>query len=284
MLVKYFIWSKCIFMENPQAELFSLYLQKACMPETEAPQFFILEGVQNFWPDHLLYDAIQHLLGKYFTSDFLFIRDFSKALAKEHSIKIKTDTNHPVYKTLVSEHNYIDMGMREINLRLQQSSFSWKKVLLIENIERMNTSALNAFLKTAEEPLAWTVILATTQNKSVLLDTILSRAILFSFAEKEDPIVIFNRLRDEHTALASIFEHAEQLFSSSSNIAEKHEKLKAIADAGIIIPFVDGLIALFTQSGKWGLAQKWLANKEILLGNVNTAQGLFYALVKLEEE
>jgi DNA polymerase-3 subunit delta' len=54
---------------------------------------------------------------------------------------------------------------------------------LIENIERMNSSAMNAFLKTCEEPLSNRIILATTSNKTAILDTILSRAITIPFYE-----------------------------------------------------------------------------------------------------
>lgn len=269
--------------KKTQMELFTTYLHKAFEKDTQAPQFFILEWVNDFWETHDLYQSIKSILWNYIQSDLLFIKDYSVELAKEHTIKIKTDTTSPTYKTLVTEYQYTDLGMREINLWLQQSSFSGKKILLIENIERMNTAALNAFLKTAEEPTEWTVILATTQNKTLLLDTITSRAILFSLAEKEDVLVKFKKLQTENPDLSDIFEHAEQLFSSSQNLAQKHEKLKLIAEAGIIIPFVDGLIALFSQSGKWDLAEKRLANKKILIGNVNTNQWLFYSLVKLDE-
>lgn len=47
----------------------------------------------------------------------------------------------------------------------------------------MNRAAMNAFLKTCEEPLKNRIILATTSNKSRLLDTIISRAIVIPFFE-----------------------------------------------------------------------------------------------------
>lgn len=71
--------------------------------------------------------------------------------------------------------------MREITKRLQQTSYADKKILFIENIERMNLSAANAFLKAAEEPLPGTLIIATTAHQSTLLDTIVSRAFITRF-------------------------------------------------------------------------------------------------------
>ena len=51
----------------------------------------------------------------------------------------------------------------------------------MENIGRMTIGAMNALLKTLEEPLPGRLIVATTTNKEQLLDTILSRAFIVSF-------------------------------------------------------------------------------------------------------
>lgn len=53
------------------------------------------------------------------------------------------------------------------------------KVLVIENIERMNGASANAFLKSLEEPLPGRIIIATTSNLERVLPTIQSRALLF---------------------------------------------------------------------------------------------------------
>ena len=47
----------------------------------------------------------------------------------------------------------------------------------------MNESAYNAFLKTCEELLPNKIIVATTSNKSKILTTIISRAIVIPFYE-----------------------------------------------------------------------------------------------------
>jgi DNA polymerase III delta prime subunit len=79
-------------------------------------------------------------------------------------------------------------GIRELNLWLQQSGFSPIKFVLIENIQRMSDSAMNAFLKTSEEPLPNRFIIATVPHTSQVFDTILSRSVTLHFdplSEKE---------------------------------------------------------------------------------------------------
>ncbi len=71
--------------------------------------------------------------------------------------------------------------MREIVARLQYSSTGSKKAILLENIERMNTSSANAFLKAAEEPLPGRIIIATTTHPAQIMETIVSRAIVIPF-------------------------------------------------------------------------------------------------------
>jgi hypothetical protein len=61
---------------------------------------------------------------------------------------------------------YENRGVRELTNRLQQSSFSGKKVLLVENIQRMTNAAMNAFLKTCEEPLPNRYLFATAEHES----------------------------------------------------------------------------------------------------------------------
>ena len=56
-----------------------------------------------------------------------------------------------------------------------------RKVVLIENIERINAAAANAFLKNLEEPLPNRLIIATVSHQSQLLETIISRAIVIRF-------------------------------------------------------------------------------------------------------
>jgi DNA polymerase III gamma/tau subunit len=135
------------------------------------------------------------------------LKDYTYALGKLHTIPVELNDSN---KTLElsdgsKEANY---GIRELNLRMQQSGFSPTKFILIENIQRMSGSAMNAFLKTSEEPLPNRFIIATVPHTSQVLDTILSRSIALHF----DPLS----------------EKEMQDFASSSNITSNDKELREI--------------------------------------------------------
>lgn len=103
----------------------------------------------------------------------------SSVLGKQHILKVKQDSKSPTIQE--GEMIYDDLWIREVTKRLQHTSYADKKILFMENIERMNLSATNAFLKAAEEPLPGRLIIATTAHQSTLLDTIVSRAFIVRF-------------------------------------------------------------------------------------------------------
>lgn len=65
--------------------------------------------------------------------------------------------------------------------RLSRAPLGNRKVVYLENIERMTTPAANALLKSFEEPLPGRLIIASTTSPEILLDTIRSRALLVPF-------------------------------------------------------------------------------------------------------
>ena len=59
-----------------------------------------------------------------------------------------------------------------------------KKVLIIENADRMQDSARNAFLKVLEEPPSDAMFILTTTRRSAIMPTILSRVRTYTFVER----------------------------------------------------------------------------------------------------
>ncbi len=302
-------------MEHPQYQVIQQYFQKSLQWRGDVPQFFILEWIQFLDETSILLEIIKKLLGEYMTSDFLWVRDFSQQLWKQHTIKIDTKTTATNYKELYDNYNYRDIGVRDVTNWLQQSSFSGKKVILLENIERMTSSALNAFLKTAEEPMEWKLIIATTKNKSLLLDTILSRALVFSISEQMSHeyllekmqkrtffeqnsqlqelfltlslgilyrVEVFVKFFEENNEYLRLLENFSLAFSRTTPLYQKHTFLKALADSGLAEFFIDGTVAYYVAEWNWEVANKRLAVKKLLIGNVNTSQVLLYALVQLD--
>lgn len=77
---------------------------------------------------------------------------------------------------------YMDEGetlsiqsIREINQRATQSHQGQALVFVIENLERLRPEAMNALLKTLEEPLPGTTFFLTAHDERHVLDTIRSR-------------------------------------------------------------------------------------------------------------
>ena len=60
-----------------------------------------------------------------------------------------------------------------------------KKILIIENADKMQESARNAFLKILEEPPEYAVFILTTTRRTAIIPTILSRVRPYIFIERE---------------------------------------------------------------------------------------------------
>lgn len=85
-------------------------------------------------------------------------------------------------------------SLREFSL--QRPFGSEKKVVLIDEADKMNTHSSNALLKTLEEPRGQTVIFLLTDDESQLLPTIRSRAQTVHLLSTEN-----QKLEDEHVEL-----------------------------------------------------------------------------------
>lgn len=99
---------------------------------------------------------------------------------------------HPDFFSLRPSHKarFIRIeGTRELIRNIQHSSHQGgRKVALVYEVDRMNPSAANAFLKTLEEPPADTTILLVTARPYDLLDTIRSRCFNFRLPSELDRI------------------------------------------------------------------------------------------------
>ena len=74
--------------------------------------------------------------------------------------------------------------IRRASLWARMKSVSGKKILIIENAERMQESVRNALLKILEEPPADMVFILTTANKGAVMPTILSRVRVYNLCER----------------------------------------------------------------------------------------------------
>ena len=84
---------------------------------------------------------------------------------------------HPDFQFIKAEGNYISIDqIRRLAYWVSlKSSQAKRKIVIIEEAERMTEEAANALLKTLEDPLESVVFLCITSNKNAVLPTIISR-------------------------------------------------------------------------------------------------------------
>ncbi|MEN8904857.1 MAG: DNA polymerase III subunit delta' C-terminal domain-containing protein [Clostridiales bacterium] len=101
----------------------------------------------------------------------------------------KTETN-PDYKFVKSDKKTIGVDIvrniqNDISIMPVYGNY---KVYIFTNIHLMTIQAQNALLKTLEEPPEYVVLILTSPNLNQILDTVISRSIIFNFKKntKED--------------------------------------------------------------------------------------------------
>lgn len=154
--------------------------------------FIVLCGPQYIGKMTLIHSVLNQIIQPmHQLQDLIMIQDFSdqwlelkasndKLIWSTHTFKIESDP-HKVHIKLPDGSIYKDLGAREVSDRLNKSPAWHKKLLVIENIERMTIGASNALLKTLEEPLQDRLIIWTSSNPQLLLPTIASRATSVNF-------------------------------------------------------------------------------------------------------
>lgn len=97
------------------------------------------------------------------------------------SCKLFAGGSHPDFFLLDQGAVVVD-DIRELTNSLELRPYRGRgKVALLSHAENLTNQALNAFLKTLEEPTSQTTIILTTENKRNLLPTIVSRSRIVNF-------------------------------------------------------------------------------------------------------
>ena len=275
-------------------------------------QFFLLAGPNWIWKISHAKAIIEEILWPYMYSDCLFVQDYEPFTWKFHTIpvEVKDDKRYIQFPDETQHENY---GVREMNEWLLNSSFSWKRFLLIENIQRMSNSAINAFLKSAEEPLAGRFIIATVPHISMVLDTIRSRCITIpfntlnndemqKFASENQIFVDDKQLQTVMIAMAmwkpwflkNIAEKVQQNEDLEENLRkltkwllddgkpkwELHQALKQVAEQWLLNDFLEWWIAYCSEKWDYQQAERRIQMKKYISSNVNQDSALLYGLMR----
>lgn len=276
-------------------------------------QFFLLSGSNGIWKIAHAKAIIEEILWNYMYSDCLFVQDYEPFTWKRHTIPIEIDREDKRFIEFPDWTQHENYGVREMNERLINSSFSGKRFLLIENIQRMSNSAINAFLKSAEEPLTNRFIIATVPHISMVIDTIRSRSITIpfsvlnneemqKFADKNQIFIDDTQLQTVMIAMAmwkpgflkSLAEKMDKnedlkknfknlttgLLSESETKWKLFQALKQIAEQWLLNDFLEWWIAYCSEKWDYEQAERRIQMKKYLQSNVNQDSVLLYGLMK----
>ena len=147
------------------------------------PNKILLSGQKGLGKSTLAYHFINYILS--INEEFTY--DVSKNEINENnkSFKLTLNKSNPNLSLIDIniEKKFIDIGqIRNLILNLNKSSFNDKpRFVLIDNIEFLNINAINALLKTLEEPSKNIFFILINNNKKVL-PTLSSRCLNFKIS------------------------------------------------------------------------------------------------------
>lgn len=277
--------------------------------EGEKPLFVLLVGEKGLGKTSFLSDLLENFLWNYKYQDLLWIRDCSQELEKTHTLAVETPSAQKTIP-LANGELYENRGVREISSWLQQSAFSGKKCLLIENLERMSNAAMNAFLKTCEEPLKHRFIFATVSDESAILPTIFSRALLVRFSPLSTQQMrdfLYDKSMDKNLDLIDLVikmvrgrswlwltllkklewdkELADYFIKGFSEFLEQKSLylklvyLKKIQEIGMLDLFIDALIAYYVEIWDEKKILAWIQVKKMKNQSINEENLLWYGVL-----
>lgn len=277
--------------------------------DQEKPLFVLLVGDSGLGKTSYLLQLLGEFLWPYMHQDLLRIRDCTKELEKTHTLAVEAPSSQKIIPLLNWE-NYENKWVREISVWLQQSAFSGKKCLLIENLERMSNAAMNAFLKTCEEPLKHRFIFATVSDESVILPTIFSRALvvrfsplstsqMLSFLQNKtsinnqkliDIVVKMARGRswlwltllkelEKDSDLAEFFVDGFSQFLQQDSQYLKLQFLKKIQEFWMLDLFIDALVSYYVDAWDQSSIEAWIEVKKMRNQSINEENLLRYGIL-----
>ncbi len=294
-----------------QREQFNNYIQHN--QAENKPIFLILIGQEWIGKTTFLRNFAEENLWEYVRTDLFRMRDCTKYLWKNHSIQVETPDKQKTIEIAENE-IYDNKWIRELNSWLQQSSVSWRKMVIIENLQRMTNSAMNAFLKTCEEPLSNRYILATAEHESWILPTILSRAMVIKFsalsdaemkeyvdenyqnipAEEEKLLIklsmwspwTFSTLKEqiqEDTELLTNIQNLLSLMKTKGKWTKKVQLFKYLDEKWLFEIFQNVLIKEFMEEWNTHWVDAWIRVKQLIASNVSLENALWNGVLEMEE-
>ena len=166
---------KLYCLENFFKELTYLYNDK------KMPNKILLSGKKGLGKSTMAYHLVNFILSN--EEEFQYNSDKMLINKENKSYKLIQNNSHPNFYPvdLFDEKKNIDVAqIREMISYTNKSSFNKKpRLILIDNIENLNISSVNALLKIVEEPNENIFFILIHNNEKSILSTLRSRCLTF---------------------------------------------------------------------------------------------------------
>lgn len=265
--------------------------------------FFLLSWPANVGKKSAILNLINSLW--VLPQDLMVVEDPGKLDWNLYQIKVDIPEKERILR--INDKEFLNVWARQIIDFLSTTSFWNYKIVVIENIERMNISAANALLKNLEEPGENKFIFATCSNQSKILPTILSRAFIINFypvsfnefvqflkdnlisipeikqkilyAVSAGRIWLAKKLLENNDDLLDLIEEFIQLDQQGKEIYSKFSLIKDLIQQQKIYSFLDWLAFYYSYSGDFDKVNKLVDIKQKTFSNVNIENLMFWFLL-----
>ena len=155
------------------------------------PNKILFSGVKGIGKSTFAY----HLINYIFSKDEQYNYDIKKFLINDSnkSFKLTQSKSHPNFHLIdiIDGNKVIEINqIREMISYSNKSAFNNKeRIVLIDNVEKLNENSSNALLKIIEEPNENVFFILIFDNSKIISDTLKSRCIKFNFSLSSDQCI-----------------------------------------------------------------------------------------------
>ena len=180
-------------LDNYLLDFIKLYKKK------KLPTKILLSGDKGLGKSTLAFHLVNYILS--INEEHPYIVEESKINPENRFYKLTINGSNPNFSLVdtLSDKKSIDINqIRELIMNLNKSSFNEKeRFVIIDNIETLNISSINALLKILEEPPTNTYFILINNNRFVL-PTLKSRCVNFKiFLDHKTSISVINKILDD---------------------------------------------------------------------------------------
>ncbi|ARJ47869.1 DNA polymerase III [Candidatus Pelagibacter sp. RS39] len=180
-------------LDNYLLDFIKLYKKK------KLPTKILLSGDKGLGKSTLAFHLVNYILS--INEEHPYIVEESRINPENRFYKLTINGSNPnlsLVETLSDKKNIDINQIRELIMNLNKSSFNEKeRFVMIDNIETLNISSINALLKILEEPPTNTYFILIN-NDRFILPTLKSRCINFKvFLDHKTSISVINKILDD---------------------------------------------------------------------------------------